>query len=164
MIYPLVRDLASDGIPVKVTCRVLGFSTQAFYKWRANPVSDRDWSDAHLVDAAREIHIDDPTFGYRFIADELRAERGIRASENRVHRLCSSHGIFSVLARKVAAADDPDRPFTTISSGESSGRPGRTSCGSPTSPSTAQMRASSTCVRSRTRARTASSATRSMTG
>ena len=42
MIYPLVRDLASDGIPVKVTCRVLGFSPQAFYKWQANPVSHRD--------------------------------------------------------------------------------------------------------------------------
>jgi transposase InsO family protein len=100
MIYPLVRDLASDGIPVKVTCRVLGFSSQAFYKWRANPVSAREWSDAHLVDAAREIHDDDPVFGYRFIADELAAEHGIRASEKRVQRLCSSHGIFSVLARK----------------------------------------------------------------
>ena len=100
MIYPLVRELAADGIPVKVTCRVLGFSTQGFYKWRARPVSARDWSDAHLVDAAREIHADDPVFGYRFIADELKAEHGITASENRVHRLCSAHGIFSVLARK----------------------------------------------------------------
>ena len=100
MIYPLVRDLATDGIPVVVTCRVLGFSPQGFYKWRAKPVSDRDWSDAQLVDAAREIHADDPTFGYRFITDELTAERGIIASENRVQRLCSSHGIFSVLSRK----------------------------------------------------------------
>jgi hypothetical protein len=31
MIYPLVRDLATDGIPVVVTCRVLGFSPQGFY-------------------------------------------------------------------------------------------------------------------------------------
>ena len=100
MIYPLVRDLASDGIPVKVTCRVLGFSSQGFYKWQAKPVSDRDWSDAHLVDAAHQIHTDDPTFGYRFIADELRAERGITASENRVQRLCSQHGIASVLHRR----------------------------------------------------------------
>ena len=100
MIHPLVRDLACDGIPVKVTCRVLGFSPQAFYKWRANPVSAREWSDARLVDAARTVHADDPTFGYRFIADELTAEHGITASENRVQRLCSSHGIFSVLARR----------------------------------------------------------------
>jgi transposase InsO family protein len=100
MSYPLVRELAAEGIPVVVTCRVLGFSPRAFSKWRANPVSARDWSDAHLVDAAREIHADDPVFGYRFIADELRAERGIRASENRVHRLCRQHGLSSVLARK----------------------------------------------------------------
>lgn len=100
MIHPLVRDLAAEKIPVVVTCRVLGFSPQAFYKWRANPVSRRDWDDAHLVDAAREIHADDPTFGYRFIADELRHERGIVASENRVQRLCSSHDIASVLHRR----------------------------------------------------------------
>ena len=32
MMYPLVRDLAAARIPVVVTCRVLGFSTQAFYR------------------------------------------------------------------------------------------------------------------------------------
>jgi len=107
MMYPLVRDLAADGIPVTVTCRVLGFSTQGFYKWRASPVSARDWSDAHLVHAARGVHADDPAFGYRFIADELAAEHGIRASENRVQRLCSAHGIFSVLARKKGLRSRP---------------------------------------------------------
>ena len=30
MSYPLVLDLAADGVPVAVTCRVLGFSRQAF--------------------------------------------------------------------------------------------------------------------------------------
>ena len=59
MTYPLVLNLAADKIPVAVTCRVLGFSTQGFYKWRANPVADRDWADAHLVNAAIEIHHDD---------------------------------------------------------------------------------------------------------
>ena len=34
MRYPLVLDLAADGIPVAVTCRVLGLSKQAFYAWR----------------------------------------------------------------------------------------------------------------------------------
>jgi hypothetical protein len=31
MRFPLVLDLAADGIPVTVTCRALGFSKQAFY-------------------------------------------------------------------------------------------------------------------------------------
>ncbi len=73
MSYPLVEDLAADGIPVAVTCRVLGFSKQAFYAWRRRPVSLREWDDAHLINAALEIHHDDPAFGYRFIADELPA-------------------------------------------------------------------------------------------
>ena len=99
MMYPLVRELAADNIPVAVTCRVLGFSKQAFYKWQANPVTQRDWDDAHLINAAIDIHADDPAFGYRFIADELR-EQGIAAGENRVARLCSQQRIWSVFAKK----------------------------------------------------------------
>jgi len=99
MMYPLVLDLAADGIPVAVTCRVLGFSKQAFYRWKVKPCSDRDWDDAHLVNAAVDIHRDDPAFGYRFIADEL-VTVGIAAGENRVARLCSAHQIWSVLAKK----------------------------------------------------------------
>ena len=38
MMYPLVQELAADGIPVRLTCGVLGFTSQAFYKWRARPV------------------------------------------------------------------------------------------------------------------------------
>jgi putative transposase len=71
MMFPLVLDLAADNIPFAVTCRVLGFSKQAFYRWWAGPVTQRDWDDAHLINAAIEIHHDDPGFGYRFIADEL---------------------------------------------------------------------------------------------
>jgi transposase InsO family protein len=107
MMYPLVLELATDGIPVVVTCRVLGFSPQAFHKWKLKPISDRDWANAHLVNAAHDVHRDDPTFGYRFIADELRAEYGIAASEGRVQRLCSAYGITSVLARKKRAGRPP---------------------------------------------------------
>jgi putative transposase len=78
---------------------VLGFSTRAFYQWCASPVSQRDWDDAHLINAAVDIHHDDPAFGYRFIADELR-HRGLRVGENRVARLCSQQRIWSVFAKK----------------------------------------------------------------
>ena len=99
MTYPLVLDLAADGIPVAVTCRVLGFSKQSFYEWRAKPVTARDWDDAHLINAAMAIHADDPAFGYRFIADEL-PDHGIIAGENRVQRLCSLQRLFSVHSKK----------------------------------------------------------------
>jgi putative transposase len=99
MMYPLVLDLADDGVPVTVTCRVLGFSTQAFYKWRKTPLTQRDWDDAHLINAALDIHADDPEFGYRFIADELPG-RGIIAGENKVARLCRQERIWSIFAKK----------------------------------------------------------------
>jgi putative transposase len=91
-IYPRVTDLAAEGIPVAVTCRVLKFSKQGYCRWRTSPVTVRDWVDAHLVNAALDIHADDPAFGYRFIADKL-PEKGFAAGENRVQRLCRDHGM-----------------------------------------------------------------------
>lgn len=96
---PLVRDLAAEGIPVVVTCEVLGFTPQAFYKWRANPVSRREWDDAHLTNAIVDMHADDPEFGYRFIADELH-DAGHRVGERRVHRLCRQQRIWSSTRKK----------------------------------------------------------------
>jgi putative transposase len=127
MTYPLVLDLAAGHIPVAVTCRVLGFSKQAFYAWRRDPVSQRDWEDAHLINAALDVHRDDPAFGYRFIADELPA-RGITAGENRVARLCSQQQIWSAfgkrrgLARKTGPPVHDDLVRRTFSAG----RPDRT--------------------------------------
>jgi len=92
-----------------VTCRVLGFSKQAFYKWKANPVSDRDYYDAHLIDVAVDVHHDDPEFGYRFITDEL-AAAGWRASRNRVGRLCTQQRLWSVHSRKRGRHRKPGPP------------------------------------------------------
>ena len=52
-----------------------------------------------LINAALDIHADDPAFGYRFIADELPA-RGISAGENKVARLCSQQRIWSAFSKK----------------------------------------------------------------
>jgi len=68
MTYPLVRELAADGIAVATTCRVLKFTPQGFCKWLSRPHSDRDWDDAHLINAIIDIHNDHPEGGYRFIA------------------------------------------------------------------------------------------------
>jgi putative transposase len=98
-VFPLVTELAREGVPVSVSCRVLEFSTQAYYQWLKHPVSGRDWDNAHLINAALDVHRDDPTFGYRFIKDELETI-GIVASENRVNRLCTAQKIWSIHARK----------------------------------------------------------------
>ncbi len=96
-------------VPVAVACRVLGLSTQGYYKWLKAPICQRDWDDAHLINAALDIHGDDPGYGYRFIADEL-AELGIIASENRVWRLCSTQQIFSLHSKKRGLNRKPGPP------------------------------------------------------
>lgn len=72
---------------------------QPYYRWLADPISQRDGDDAQLINAAIDVHADDPAFGYRFIADEL-AEAGFTASERRVWRICSEMGIFSAFVHK----------------------------------------------------------------
>jgi len=96
-------------VPVAVACRVLKLSTQGYYKWLKDPVSQRDWDDAHAIKVLNEIHEDDPTLGYRFLTDEL-ADAGITASENRVWRLCSIAGVFASHHRRRGKAGKPGPP------------------------------------------------------
>jgi len=93
-------------VPVAVACRVLGLSPQGYYKWLKDPVSQRDYDDAHVIDVVLGIHAEDPTLGYRFIADEL-ADVGITASENRVWRLCSTSGVFASHHRRRSKSGKP---------------------------------------------------------
>jgi transposase InsO family protein len=113
MMYPLVRELAAKDarlrVPVVVACRVLGFKPQAFYKWLSRPVCDRDLENAYLTNAAVDIHREDAEFGYRFVADELR-DQGHACGENRVQRLCSRRGLFSVHSRKRGKNRRPGPP------------------------------------------------------
>jgi putative transposase len=99
MMFPLVSDLAAEGVPVRLTCGVLGFSPQAFYKWKRRPCSDRDWADAHTTNVIIDVHDDDPEFGYRFIADELE-QAGHRSCERRVWRLCRNQRAWSTTTKK----------------------------------------------------------------
>ncbi len=128
MMYPLVRDLAADGIPVAVTCRVLGFTTQAFYAWRKSPVSQRGWDNAHLLNAAIDIHADDPGFGYRFIADELPA-RGISAGKIGSPGCARPSEFGHCMPKSAVATARPARRCTTTWYVANSALSGRTLCG-----------------------------------
>lgn len=108
--YPLVRELAAPGaclrVPVVVTCRVLGFTSQAFYRWCAHPISDWDWEEADIVDAAFDVLDEDPAFANRPIHDEL----GFMASGARVGPLCSENSILHVIHRRRGAGKDASTP------------------------------------------------------
>ena len=99
MMYPLVSDLAADGIPVTVTCRVLKIARQPYYRWREDPVTDAEWVQAHRINALHDAHRDDPTFGYRFLAHEAR-KAGWRMSRRTAWSLCSTSGILSAAQRR----------------------------------------------------------------
>ena len=98
MMYPLVRELAEDGIPVTVTCRVLRISRQPYYRWLARPVTDAELETAHVANAIFDAHRDDPEFGYRFLADEIR-QAGHDVCDRTVWRICRDNGWWSAFGK-----------------------------------------------------------------
>ena len=99
MMYPLVRELAVDGIPVAVSCRVLGLARAPFYRWLESPFTDAQLDEAWLANAIFDAHRDDPEFGYRFLADEIRREHP-DVSDRVVWRICRDHRWWSVFGKK----------------------------------------------------------------
>lgn len=142
--FRLVHELAADGIPVAVACRVLGVSTSGFYEWGDRPPSARAVVDADLVEVITDIHTASRgTYGVRRVHAELRLGHDVRVGRKRVGRLMRSEGLAGVhrrrwrrrhpapvvhddLVNRAFVADGPDR------------------CGSPTSPSTAPAKDGST--------------------
>jgi putative transposase len=97
--YPLVGELADGGIPVAVMCRVLGIARQPYYRWRRQPVSEAEWDRAQLANAVYDAHRDDPEFGYRFLADEVRTI-GMSACDRAIWRICADNGWRSAFGKK----------------------------------------------------------------
>lgn len=99
MMYPLVRDLAADGVPVAVTCRVLKLARQPYYRWLAKPVGDAELVRAYRANALFDAHRDDPEFGYRFLVDEAR-QAGQAMADRTGWKLCSQLGWFSAFGKR----------------------------------------------------------------
>jgi transposase InsO family protein len=98
MMFPLVRELADDGIPVTVTCRVLKLCRAHYYRWRDRPITDGQLGEAWLANAIFDAHGDDPEFGYRFLADEVRLA-GHVVSDRVVWRICRDNRWWSVFGK-----------------------------------------------------------------
>jgi len=103
MIYPLVRELAAAGapirVPVAVTCRVLKIARQPYYRWLDEPVTAAEWIEAHRANALFDAHRDDPEFGYRFLVDEAR-EQGQQMVDRTAWRICSTNRWWSVFGKR----------------------------------------------------------------
>ncbi|WP_135356010.1 IS3 family transposase [Mycolicibacterium sp. NCC-Tsukiji] len=108
-LYPLVSELAADGIPVAVTCRVLKLARQPYYRWRAHPVTDAEIVEAYRANALFDAHKDDPEFGYRYLVEEAR-DAGEPMAERTAWRICSQQGLWSVFGKKRGKNGKPGPP------------------------------------------------------
>mgnify|MGYP006960399116 CR=1 FL=1 len=110
MMYPLVKELAADGIPVVVACRVLKLARQPYYRWLADPITDSEVVEAYRANALFDAHRDDPEFGHRLLADEAR-DNGEAMADRTAWRIASSNGWFSAFGKpKRSKARRPGPP------------------------------------------------------
>jgi len=94
-----VKELAADGIPVAVTCRVLKLARQPYYRWLADPVTTAEYAEAHRANALFDAHRDDPEFGYRYLVEEAR-DAGQSMAERTAWRICSDNRWWSAFGKK----------------------------------------------------------------
>jgi hypothetical protein len=94
-----VNELAADGIPVAVTCRVLKLARQPHYRWRSNSVTDAEVTEAYRANALFDAHRDDPEFGYRYLVEQACAA-GEPMAERTGWRICSEHRLWSAFGKK----------------------------------------------------------------
>ena len=96
-----MKELANDGVPVVVSCRVLKLSRQPYYRWLRNPVTERDLAQAYRANALHDAHREDPEFGYRFLADEAKSLGG-QMADRTAWRLCRDQQWWSAFGKKEA--------------------------------------------------------------
>ena len=93
-----MSELASDGIPVAVSCRVLKLARAPYYRWLRTPVGPSEKLRIERIAALRDAHGDDPEFGYRLLADEAR-QLGFPMADRTAWRLCRESGIMSAIVK-----------------------------------------------------------------
>ncbi len=96
-----MSELAADGIPVAVPCRVLKLSRQPYYRWLQRPVTEAEFVEAARANALFDAHRDDPEFGYRFLADEAH-DAGVSMSKRTAWKICSENRWWSAFGKKKA--------------------------------------------------------------
>jgi putative transposase len=113
MIYPVVRELAGDGVPVATACRVLQLSTSGFYEWGSRGASARDLEQAHLMNLIHDAHkASYGTYGARRVHAELVLGQRLQVSHGRVERLMRSTGLQGVHRRRLRGCTRRDQAAT----------------------------------------------------
>ena len=105
----LVHELAAQGFPVAVTCRVLQVTPSTHCEAIKREPSARDVEDQALTGLIVEVHHDSRgTYGAPRIHAELRMGLGLRIGRKRVARLMRGAGLHGVSHRRKRS----HRPYT----------------------------------------------------
>ena len=108
--YPLVRELAVDGIPVTVTCRVLKIARQPYYRWLAQPVTDAEW----VAGASGERACSTPTVRTSSSATgswpTRPATTGQPMADRTAWRICSANGWWSRVRQEEGPRQEARKP------------------------------------------------------
>ncbi len=142
----LVCELAVDGVPVAVACRVLKLSRTAHYDGLVRSPSARHRADEVLTTTITEVHARSRgTYGAPRVHAELRLGLGVRCGCKRVARLMAVAGLVGVshqrkrsgagplpaphedLVRRRFVASGPDRLWCTDITEHPTG-PGKVYC------------------------------------
>jgi transposase InsO family protein len=104
-----VTELAADGIPVAVTCRVLKLARQPYYRWLANPITDAELTAAYRANALFDAHRDDPEFGYRFLHNEARRS-GETMTARTAWKICRDNAWWSAFGKNTRGKNTKPGP------------------------------------------------------
>jgi len=112
--------MATEGLPVKLACRVLKVSESGYYARRSRPPSVRSVRHAWLTDLIRRAHFDSRgTYGIRRVHAELTLGQGVAVGHQAVELLMRRAGIQGISGRPkfrrvpgvITAADRVERQF-----------------------------------------------------
>ncbi len=105
-LYPLVSELAADGVPVAVSWRVLKLARQPYDRWLCNSATTRQLEEAYRAQTLFDAHLDDPECGYRLLADEARVESGEATISGSIDSRMKSNLAVNALNKAVAMRGD----------------------------------------------------------
>ncbi|MFI2652894.1 IS3 family transposase [Micromonospora fulviviridis] len=92
--FAVIQQMAAEGLPVEVCCRVLDVSASGYYAWRNRPPSSRALRHVWLTEQIRAVHLASRgTYGSRRVHAELRLGRGLVVGYHAVEMLMRRAGI-----------------------------------------------------------------------
>ena len=99
--YRIISAEKASGVSVSLMCELFEVSRSGFYEWATRAPSDRELTDAWLIEKIKEIHAENRgVYGSPRIHAELRIEQGINVGRKRVERLMVAAGISGLVTRK----------------------------------------------------------------